>query len=88
MSRESPFGAGEAQEGHGHADRRLRMFPGLNVKDFAGGETEGQMRPEPEDFLSRHGTPADRLTRRMPPRQQTNGLKELESKPTGEQFFP
>jgi hypothetical protein len=45
------------------------------------------MRSEPEDFFSRHAAPADRLTRRMPPRQQTNGLEELESKPASEQFF-
>jgi hypothetical protein len=64
------------------------MCPWLNVKNFAGRETKGQMRPEPEDFFAWHGSSTNRLTRRMPPRQQTNGLEELESKPSGEQFFP
>ena len=45
------------------------------------------MRPEPEDFFARHGTSTDRLTRWMPPCQQTNGLEELKAKPAREQFF-
>ncbi len=46
------------------------------------------MRPEPKNFFSRQRASTDRLTCRMPPCQQTNGLEELESKPSSEQFFP